>query len=321
MATYKVPQDVEADDKLLGPFSFRQFVYLVIVALAIGFAWLLGQIFIGLIFIPMPIIFFFGALALPLKKDQPMEAYLGALISFYFIKPRKRLWVPDGINSLVEITAPQQVEPERTKNISQHEAAARLSYLTDIIDSRGWAVRGTGVPTHGISSMNNAMYAEAQDATDMLGDAAGAQRFDRLLEQQQQKNINTLSQNIQRSQNAAAEASTPPQQAATPQTSSATTEPVSQTTIATPSPIPQNPTTPSIAVPLTEPLAPSNTSPEPQASHPQGEDTSIMAASPAIIKLANTSEGLTVADVAKQAERINTAERGLPEDEVSISLH
>jgi hypothetical protein len=24
MAQYKVPQDVEADDKLIGPFSFRQ---------------------------------------------------------------------------------------------------------------------------------------------------------------------------------------------------------------------------------------------------------------------------------------------------------
>ena len=27
MAVYKVPQDVEADDKLIGPFSFRQFIY------------------------------------------------------------------------------------------------------------------------------------------------------------------------------------------------------------------------------------------------------------------------------------------------------
>ena len=40
MAQYKVPQDVEADDKLIGPFSFRQFVYLLIagggIALAVG---------------------------------------------------------------------------------------------------------------------------------------------------------------------------------------------------------------------------------------------------------------------------------------------
>ena len=34
MAVYKVPQDVEADDKLIGPFSFRQFIYLIIVAIS-----------------------------------------------------------------------------------------------------------------------------------------------------------------------------------------------------------------------------------------------------------------------------------------------
>ena len=33
MATYKVPQDVEAEDKLLGPFTFRQFIYLLIACL------------------------------------------------------------------------------------------------------------------------------------------------------------------------------------------------------------------------------------------------------------------------------------------------
>ena len=30
MAVYKVPQDVEAEDKLLGPFSFKQFIFLLI---------------------------------------------------------------------------------------------------------------------------------------------------------------------------------------------------------------------------------------------------------------------------------------------------
>ena len=45
MAQYKVPQDVEADDKLLGPFNFRQFIYLLIVAALIALAWALGQLF------------------------------------------------------------------------------------------------------------------------------------------------------------------------------------------------------------------------------------------------------------------------------------
>ena len=90
MAEYKVAQDVEAEDKLLGPFSFRQFIYLIVVAIAGALAWGLAQIFVGLAIIPLPIILFFGALALPLRKDQPMEIYLAAIVSFY-LKPRKRL--------------------------------------------------------------------------------------------------------------------------------------------------------------------------------------------------------------------------------------
>jgi hypothetical protein len=72
MAVYKVPQDVEADDKLIGPFSFRQFIYLIIVALSIAAAWGLGHLFIPLAILPFPIILFFGALALPLRKDQQL---------------------------------------------------------------------------------------------------------------------------------------------------------------------------------------------------------------------------------------------------------
>ena len=109
MAVYKVPQDVEADDKLLGPFSFRQFIYLLIVAGAGFLAWGLSRLFLPLAVLPLPIIFFFGLLALPLRKDQPMEIYMAAIVSFY-LKPRRRLWVPDGIQSMVEITAPKTTE-------------------------------------------------------------------------------------------------------------------------------------------------------------------------------------------------------------------
>ena len=89
MAEYKVPQDVEADDKLLGPFSFRQFIYLIVVAIGIGLGWGLYMLFPPLVIIPLPVVLFFGALALPLRKDQPMEIYLAAIMSFY-LKPRKR---------------------------------------------------------------------------------------------------------------------------------------------------------------------------------------------------------------------------------------
>lgn len=171
MASYKVPQDVEADDKLIGPFSFRQFVYLIIVAISGGLAWGLAQIFIGLALIPLPVMLFFGALALPLKKDQPMEVYLAAVVSFH-LKPKKRLWQPDGIQELVDIVAPRVTEIRRTKDLSGNEAEQRLSYLAQIADTRGWAVRGVGAPTQG-TAMSDDVYYEAQQVSDVLDDNSG----------------------------------------------------------------------------------------------------------------------------------------------------
>ena len=42
MAEYKVAQDVEAEDKLIGPFSFRQFIYLIIAAVAVAVCIVIG---------------------------------------------------------------------------------------------------------------------------------------------------------------------------------------------------------------------------------------------------------------------------------------
>lgn len=180
MASYKVPQDVEADDKLIGPFSFRQFIYLIIVAGCVALAWGLSQVFIALAIIPLPVIIFFGALALPLRKDQPMEIYMAAMVSFY-LKPRQRGWDPEGVESLIEISAPKVIEYQRTKDLSQNEAQARLSYLANIVDSGGWAIRGVNGPG---SSLNNDIVLEAQSATDILDtNTSVAHKFDQMMSQ------------------------------------------------------------------------------------------------------------------------------------------
>ena len=183
MASYKVPQDVEADDKLIGPFSFRQFIYLIIVALSIALAWGLAQVFIGLVIIPLPVILLFGALALPLRKDQPMEIYLAALVSYY-LKPHKRLWDPDGIDSLIEITVPKTVELSRTKDITEADADQRFGYLANIVDSQGWAIRGAGAQTPS-TAMNNDIFLEAQSAQDILdSNNSVAQTFQSMMGQE-----------------------------------------------------------------------------------------------------------------------------------------
>lgn len=171
MAQYKVPQDVEADDKLLGPLSFRQFIYLGIVAALVAIGWFLAQIFLALAIIPVPFALFFLILALPLRKDQPMETYLAALISFY-TKPNKRFWNPGQRESTITIIAPKVVETTQTKNLSGEEANRRLSFLAGLVDSEGQSLRTSvepgDFPPTSESPVRADIMAEAVATTDLF---------------------------------------------------------------------------------------------------------------------------------------------------------
>lgn len=187
MATYKVPQDVEADDKLLGPFSFRQFIYLMICLGCVMLMVFLFQLFPLLAIIPLPILLFFGALALPLKKDQPMETYLAALVSYIF-KPHKRFWTPGQKESTIIITTPKIVEPSRVRNITEEEAGHRLSFLADIVDTEGYAIKTAN------NSMRDEFYAEAYNTSDMFDNANTTTIRNLITEEQQQRHAAAVDQ-------------------------------------------------------------------------------------------------------------------------------
>jgi hypothetical protein len=320
MATYKVPQDVEAEDKLIGPFSFRQFVYLAIAVVGIGLGWGLSQLFLPLAIIPLPVVIFFGALALPLRKDQPMEVYLAAVVSFY-LKPRKRFWQPDGIQSLVEITAPKEVEVQRSKNLSESEAQQRLSYLANIVDTGGWAVRGVEAPT--TNAMRGEAYFEAQQAPDVLDDTGGVARsFDTRLSEADSRRRQEMMQRMH--QQPALQATPPPvppiadpyaaiQPISQPQASTAAEQEPHVTFNPYPESIHQSVIQPLGQQPKTTPPAPQ---PEPQKP---AAPTSEKQVSPDIINLANNPD-LSVETIAREAQRIRQKEETLPEDEVVISL-
>jgi len=165
MAEYTVPQDVEAEDKLLGPFSFRQFLYLIVMVAGIGVAWLLGNMLLPLAIIPLPVIIIFGALALPIRKDQPMETYLVALVNFY-LKPHKRLWTAGQPESTIQISAPKKSEGPYKRNLSADEVSHRLSYLSNLVDESGRIMEG------GTNSMQASVFAEAASTKDMYEAAA-----------------------------------------------------------------------------------------------------------------------------------------------------
>ncbi len=164
MGTYKVIQDIEADDKLFGPFSLRQFIYLAIAGLLgwLSFVAVMKGIPYVLI-LTAPIIIFAGFLAFPWGKDQPTELWLLAKLRF-FIKPHKRIWDQTGAKDLVSITVPKKIERVLTDGLSQSEVRSRLGALANTIDSRGWAIKNVNV--------NVGAMAPAYAASDRLVDVA-----------------------------------------------------------------------------------------------------------------------------------------------------
>src|SRR5947209_2869322 len=104
MATYKVLQDIEAEDKLIGPLTLRQFIYALIAA-SNGYITFLvvtkGVPFLAIIF--LPIVLGSAFFAWPWSRDQPTEVWALAKIRF-LVKPRKRIWDQSGTKELVTIT-------------------------------------------------------------------------------------------------------------------------------------------------------------------------------------------------------------------------
>lgn len=298
MAQYKVPQDVEADDKLLGPFSFRQFVYLLIagglIALAVG----LFQIFPLLAIIPLPPVLLFAALALPLKKDQPMETYLAALVSYY-LKPHTRLWTPGQKESTIKITAPKIVEESRTRDITGEEATHRLSFLADIVDTGGYAIKGANT-----SLMREDLVAEANTAVDMF-EGYHFDKLDGTLQKDETERhaevIKEMQNAINNAENVSVGSAIIEKRFEEPKPESVSKEQI----MASPTVILPN------AVPENKPVEKSNAVVQkPAEKAPASEPKS------SIIDLAN-NDAFSVATIAEQAKRINRKDEG----EVFISLH
>src|SRR5690348_7727037 len=148
MATYKVIQDIEAEDKLIGPLTLRQSIYGGIAAVCgyLSFVVLTkGPTLLLFIFLPPTL--FAAFFAFPWGRDQSTEIWALAKIRFY-LKSRRRLWDQSGIKELVTITAPKREVKRRTNELSQPEVHSRLSALASTLDTRGWAVKNvTSIPT------------------------------------------------------------------------------------------------------------------------------------------------------------------------------
>lgn len=321
MATYKVIQDIEAEDKLVGPLSLRQFIYTIvtIACLFLGFKLAMVQWFLALPFIPPAVLF--GFLAAPFGHDQPSEVWLLARIRFA-LKPRRRIWDQSGMKELVTVTAPKKLNQNLTNGLSQTEVKSRLSALANTIDSRGWAVKNVGTNMGDLasdrlvspSSMLQGNGGNDADFNDVLDETKSptAQHFQQMMDASAEAHKSHLMRSIKKS------GGTPPAAAAEAAANPWFGQPIGQ---------PAAGDDPTVSAAIKHSKLDSATTfahmrklePETKkGKHKKSEAASdkplASASDPAIIELANNDD-LNVATIARQANKASGS------DEVVISLH
>ena len=347
MSTYKLIQNIEAEDKILGPLTLRQFIFGMITAFLvyINFILVVKHLYIFLILFvpPMLIVGFF---ALPIQGDQPTEIWALAKLRFLF-KPRKRMWDQSGVKELVTITAPKKIERVYTDGLSQNEVQSRLKALANTIDSRGWATKNVNIDNYtpnplapsnddrllDISSVPNTVPESIiSEGTDMLDDRNNpiARQFDSMIQQSTQQ----YRQKLVEQMNATSIIQAPIQQQATPawffmgggkQSYQTDSTPVSDDpSLAQQIQSGRNSRNSSNSNMRTlRPLDVSNLqiSTEPisssEISTEQSSDTMTTPSHPAILALANNDD-LNVSTIAREAKK---AKGRSGNDEVIISLH
>ena len=98
MATYKVLQDIEAEDKFVGPLTLKQFILAGVTFVCAYLCFFFLSKHLWVLTIPILPVMLFSGFGLAMGRDQPTEVWLLAKLRF-MLKPRRRIWDQSGMQS------------------------------------------------------------------------------------------------------------------------------------------------------------------------------------------------------------------------------
>jgi hypothetical protein len=164
---FQVPQFIETEDKVVGPFSLRQFLY-------IGVGGLISAIFYFFVqtwlFVIAAIIIMGGAAAIAFVKvnGQPFIKIITAALDFYW-KPQAYMWKSEAVPAATQ-------KPTQTKSISIEAIASGMAL------HKSWEGLQTGTPAGGKTSdrefIEKRMNERYQIVEKVAGDRQAAKRVD-----------------------------------------------------------------------------------------------------------------------------------------------
>lgn len=120
MAQYQVPQFIDMEDRIIGPLTLKQFLYLAFAGALLFVAWFIFNIYIW-IAIAIPLIAAAMAFAFLKINDRPFIYFFMSFVNYY-IKPRLYVFstVPAPVRTKTEekpiVEAPQAPEEKITRS-------------------------------------------------------------------------------------------------------------------------------------------------------------------------------------------------------------
>ena len=125
---YQVPQFINIQDKIIGPLTLKQFLWLLAGAGILFIVWTLTNLGLFIV-IATPISGFFIALAFLKVNEHSFASFISSAIGFYS-KPKLYLWRrKKTIQKPIFTKEPDKKEQEKTKTASKsniQELAERL---------------------------------------------------------------------------------------------------------------------------------------------------------------------------------------------------
>lgn len=117
---YQVPQFIEIEDRIIGPLTLKQFIYLAFAAAILFVFWFLFKFYIW-IMVALPVAAIALSFAFLKINDRPFVYFFIAAVS-YFIKPRLYIF-----RTVSETPEPEKIMKEKTPELIAPEKEEKIT--------------------------------------------------------------------------------------------------------------------------------------------------------------------------------------------------
>lgn len=130
MALFNIPQFLDTEDKVVGPFTVKQLGWM---AAAAGTLFLLYILLskTAMIILAIPVLAIFGGLAFYKPEGRTLTSYVASVV-FFFLHPKMYIWkrLPDEIRAIKK-SAPQKSAGSLEKKQLTADKIREISQLLD----------------------------------------------------------------------------------------------------------------------------------------------------------------------------------------------